>query len=414
MKKKVFLFLGFFLTNFILLDDAFARGGGGGSGGGGGGGGGAGGSGSGGGSIFSIIIWLIIISLVAIYGWYKRKQKIEKAKKLLEMAEVGDKAWEENEILDRVKVVFEKFQKDWSDLKVENMKEYLSESYYKRMVLEMNILQNEGRKNIMEDVMLLSVVIMEVTDEVDNTKDRFVVEIQGKARDVLFDVKENKELYVDSNPFTEYWTFLREDGKWKLDLIKQITENAVLNEKKIEDFSNRNGFYYDSDFGWLMMPNKGVIFSKTSFKKSDINNHVVGYFRNKIVEFYTYIPNTENNYSLNNNYIVAQTVLPKSYDDILVRRKGNFFNFGPWGLRRIHTESNDFEGKFCLWAHKNDQVNSLELLTPNFMLKVYDLPFELNIEVVGNFLYFYAKSRKDIDYDKMLEILSWAFDEMER
>jgi hypothetical protein len=34
--------------------------------------------------------------------------------------------------------------------------------------------------------------------------------------------------------------------------------------------------------------------------------------------------------------------------------------------------------------------------------------------VVGNFLYLYAKSRKDISYDQMLEVLSWAFDEMER
>jgi hypothetical protein len=112
--------------------------------------------------------------------------------------------------------------------------------------------------------------------------------------------------------------------------------------------------------------------------------------------------------------VVAQAVIPKQYHDILVRRKRRFFNFGPRGLRRVQTESNDFEGRFCIWADPDDQVNSLELLTPNFMEKVYALPFELNIEVVGNFLYLYAKSRKDINYDQMLEILSWAFDEMER
>jgi hypothetical protein len=253
-------------------------------------------------------------------------------------------------------------------------------------------------------------------DDVDNTKDRFIAEVQAKAKDILFDVTNNKNLYVDNNSFTEYWTFVRDGESWRLDLIRQATEEVQLIENNIADFSKRNGFYYDPDFGWLMMPNKGVIFSKASFKNSDINNHVVGYFRDKIVEFYTFIPNVQNNSNSfsTTNYIVAQTVIPKSYNDILVRRKHRFFNFGPWKLRRIKTESNDFERKFCLWADPLDQVNSFELLTPNFMEKVYDLPFELNIEVVDNFIYFYAKSRKDINYDKMLEILSWAFDEMER
>jgi hypothetical protein len=156
------------------------------------------------------------------------------------------------------------------------------------------------------------------------------------------------------------------------------------------------------------MPNKGVIFDQTNFKTSDINNHVIGYYRDKIVEFYTFIPVKDGR----NNYVVAQVALPISYKDILLRRRRKFFNFSPSGLRRVHTESNDFERKFCLWAHREDQTTSFELLTPNFMEKVYDLPFELNIEVVGPFLYLYAKSRQDINYDQMLEILSWAFDEM--
>jgi hypothetical protein len=294
------------------------------------------------------------------------------------------------------------------------MKDYLSANYHKRMVLEMNVLKNEGRQNRMEDVRIFGVAILEAVDEADDSKDRFVAEINAQASDTLLDTTTSKKLYSDGNAFTEYWEFVHENDVWKLNVIRQATEDAAQSEPAISQFAERNGFFYDPDFGWLMMPNKGAIFRKSNFKTSDINNHVIGYFRNKIVEFYTFIPNTQNNNSFGPNYIVAQAVLPKSYHDILVRRKHWLFNFGPWGLRRIETESNDFERKFCLWADEKDQVNSFELLAPNFMEKVYALPFELNIEVVGNFLYLYAKSRKDISYDQMLEVLSWAFDEMER
>jgi len=46
------------------------------------------------------------------------------------------------------------------------------------------------------------------------------------------------------------------------------------------------------------------------------------------------------------------------------------------------------------------------------MEKIYGLPFELNIEVVDNVVYFFTKNRGADNYQQMLEVLSWAFDEM--
>jgi hypothetical protein len=397
-------------------ENVLARGGGGGSAGGGGGGGG-GTSGLGGGieSLAFVIIFLIVVLVYLAYSSYKRGKQIEKTNKIINEAEKKDPSWDGNELEKRVRDVFLKFQADWSKFDVESMRSYLTDSYYRRMVLELKVLESEGRQNLMENVKIYSVTILEAVDDANDSKDYFKAEIFASARDVLFDTVENKELYVDINSFTEFWTFKREDGTWKLNLIEQETEDAYSIEPQIADFAKRNNFFYDPDFGWLMMPNKGVIFSQSNFKTSDINNHVVGYFRDKIVEFYTFIPNVKKDDDIfSSNYLVAQTVVPKAYNDILVRRKRRFFNFGPKGLERVETESNSFEGKFCIWADKNDQVNSLELLAPNFMEKIYALPFELNIEVVGNFIYFYAKSRVGVDYEKMLEILAWAFDEMER
>jgi hypothetical protein len=411
-----------FLISLFFASDAYARGGG-------------GGSGSGGGE--GSVIGLPIVIIIVIYALYKRRKMIKQAKTTIEKAQQTDRAWDEDLIKKRVSDVFYAFQKDWSEFNVENMKSYLTDQYLKRMVLEMAVLKNMHRRNEMIDPNLKNVVILEASDSLNNDDDYFLAEITAQAHDKLIDETTGNQLYADSKSFTEYWRFVRNGNIWKLSLISQVTEEEALIEKDISDFSARNNFFYDPDFGWLMMPNRGAIFRKTNFKRSDINNHVIGYFRDKIVEFYTYIPVPGNNgssgtfkwgkgevplsnflggdqqYSIGyKNYVVAQAILPINYRDILIKKKHWLFNFSPRGLRRIHTESNDFERKFCLWADPSDQVSSFELLAPNFMEKIYALPFELNIEVVDNVLYFYVKSRKEISYDKLLEILSWAFDEM--
>jgi len=46
------------------------------------------------------------------------------------------------------------------------------------------------------------------------------------------------------------------------------------------------------------------------------------------------------------------------------------------------------------------------------MEEVFNLSFELNIEIVGNFLYFYVKGRKNVNEDEMMRLLSRAFDSM--
>ncbi|HEX8974024.1 MAG TPA: DUF3137 domain-containing protein [Patescibacteria group bacterium] len=428
-KTKLSMFVLGILAQLVLAQNAWARGGGGGSGGGGGGGFSGGHSFSSSGNpannpnpwIFFPVFFLIVGTLLffLVYGFWRqyrnKKKEIAEASNVIAAASQQSGAWDMGKMETRVAEVFNRFQQDWSNFNAESMQQYLSDAYYRRMVLELNVLQNEGRRNIMEDVQLHSVKIIDAIDESDDSKDKFTAEISASAHDVLFDTANEKQLYADSSPFTEYWDFVRDGEDWRLDLISQETEDARMKESAIEDFANRNGFFYDPDFGWLMMPDKGVIFRRSNFQTSDINNHVIGYFRDKIVEFYTFIPNVQRQgNSPFGNYIVAQAVIPKAYKDILVRRKRKLFNFTPLGLERIHTESNDFENRFCLWASPGDQVSSLELLTPNFMEKVYALSFELNIEVVGNFLYLYAKKRQGIDYDQMLEIISWAFDEMER
>jgi hypothetical protein len=380
-----------------------ARGGGGGSGGGGGGGGGGfGGSGSGGSGslgLFGNIIVLSVLIIISVAGAYLNRKHL-KAREVAGEKELEAEHVDAVALKTRTSEIFYAFQEAWSSFDLDAMKEVLSYNYYKRMVLELNVLKNEHRADIMKEVRLGELFIYDVQG------DAVTMRVSATAQDSLMDTAEDRVLFYDATPFIEFWHLLKESGSWKLDLITQQTENASLVEGEITDFAKKNDFYFDPDFGWLMLPNKGVLFSSSTFGASDVNNHVIGYFRDKIVEFYTYIPRPNGA-----NYLVSQAVLPRSYHNILIKRKG-FFNFTPRGLRAITLESGEFNSHFRLFADPQDQVNSLELLSPNFMDKINGLPFDLNIEIVGNFLYFYTKDRGVASYDSMLEVLSWAFDEM--
>jgi hypothetical protein len=97
----------------------------------------------------------------------------------------------------------------------------------------------------------------------------------------------------------------------------------------------------------------------------------------------------------------------------VIRRKSPFslFESGVSGLRKIELESNAFNREFLVYSDREDAVTTFELLHPAYMEYIMGLPYRVSIEVVGNTVYFYTTD-KDIDYDKLLEILSRAFDEI--
>ncbi|MBI5530391.1 MAG: DUF3137 domain-containing protein [Candidatus Doudnabacteria bacterium] len=416
MKKIKWVFALSLISLFTFAQYALARGGGGGSGGGGGGGGGgfSGGSYSshssgGGGSFSPWMLLFLIIPIVGIIIAVKNKQRLLALAKMNDENIIKKNNLDRNALYAEVENLFKSFQKAWGEFDLKTMEQLVTPEYYKRMVLELSVLQNEKRANPMNNVSVHEILVIG-EEQPGETTQKLTLQITASAFDSLMDTEINKPLFSDSSRFTEYWHLVqRLDKKWVLDFITQETEDAAMYEKDIADFAQQNNFYYDADFGWLMMPNKGVLFKQTNFGRSDINNHVIGYYRDKIVEFYTYIPNTESRSP--ENYVIAQAILPKSYYDILIKKK-KFLQLPVWGLKKMSLESADFNNKFSLWADERDQINSLELLTPNFMEKIYNLPFELNIELVGNTLYFYTQDRGAANYPQMLEIISWAFDEM--
>lgn len=405
-----------------------ARGGGGGSSSGGGGGGGGGSSSSSHSSSssnssgssaplpwwgnFLITIFVFGVIFFVIYRAFKSSKTLGKNNYVIPNGYVNAREGSEQEkaIAKSAEETFLAFQKAWSEFDLKRIENITSTEFYKKMVLELGVLKNYQRVNSMENIVI---ELTHILQESDYTKG-FNIYFRASSLDKLIDAKENKVLFTDSSSFSEIWSFIKKGNLYVLDTIKQTTEEASKYVPEIAEFAKTNGFYYDPDFGWLMMPSRGAIFGPTGFGNADINNHVIGYYKDKkrgekIVEFYSYEPKAGAGMQ---PFTVAQAILPRSYDDILVTEK-SWYDFKPKakGLTKVETESVEFNKKFSIWAADADKATSFELLATNFMERIYALDFEINIEVVDNVLYLYSPS-KDIRYSDMLDVLSWAFEEM--
>jgi len=351
---------------------------------------------------------IIIIILILKFGSKTGASKAGLPAGYIDPEKVGNDV--EKKLARRAREAFLSFQKSWSDFDLKSMQKITSAEYYKKMTLELHVLKNYARQNIMENVVIQSVFVLKAQDYTTG----FSAFVTASAKDSLVDTKDNKTLFNDTSTFSEIWTFVLVGKKYVLSGITQTTADAGKFDPGIAEFATSNGFYYDTDFGWLMMPNRGAIFGPAGFGNADINNHVIGYYapaktKEKIVEFYSYEPKAGVGMQ---PFVVTQAILPRHYDDILVTEK-SWYNFKPKakGLTKIETESVEFNKKFTVWAANQDKATSFELLATNFMERIYALDFEINIEVVDNVLYLYSPS-KNIAYNDMLEVLSWAFEEM--
>jgi len=175
--------------------------------------------------------------------------------------------------------------------------------------------------------------------------------------------------------------------------------------------------HYSLDWGWLLLPQRGQLFRHASFKESDVNNHVIGQWRGRIVQLYTYVPV----HRAAENYLVAQLTLPKSYGGIIIKRNSGWLGRGilsPQGYRRVSMEWPDFNKRYTVYATDVDEVTSFELLNPKFMADLYDQRLPFNIEVADNVVYLYAAttgltvSGSQARYAAGLDVLAAAFKEL--
>lgn len=320
------------------------------------------------------------------------------------------KSSEDPEVLRRhLGEVFLSFQRAWSSFDLAALPALLTTTLFPRIALELGVLKQLGRRNEMKNVEIKNISFLEYGASSDGQGSACIAAITASAQDRLVALKEGRVLFEDESTFTEYWEFRRQQNRWKLYAIRQETESAEKLNPSIKKFAATHDFFYDPDFGRLLLPSGGILFSQGDFAEADINNHVIGEYKKTIIEFYSYTPPS----SLV-NYVVAQAILPKTYANILVQRlDSKMESLDPEKkMRKIKLESNDFNKKFILWSDRADYTSALELLTPNFMERISRLTFEINIEIIGEVLYLYTEEHRNIGYDDLLEVLHWAFEEM--
>lgn len=347
-----------------------------------------------------------------LYNWFSKIKRNKRTTAKLKQAASLDPAWDETSILARTNDIFKMFQADWSARTWEKMAAYMTPQYYRHTSLMIAALIQAKRINQVDDPWIKQSVIVDLSDQEDNNSDTVRVELLAQADDKVIDEQTGGLIFRDGNEFTEYWRLKRQGDTWLLDGIDQATAAEWKKDRELEAFALENGFFYSLDYGWLLIPSRGQLFNMARFGTSDINNHVIGMYNEYLLQLYTYDPVPGNAGS----FLIAQTNVPKTYGNIVVRRK-HLMNFvKPRGLQKISMEWGDFNKKYEVFASSAEGVTSFELLHPAFMVKLEALPFEVNIEVVDNVVYLYSNQPTDkvpsVRYRQMLDILREAYKQM--
>ncbi len=351
-----------------------------------------------------------------LYNWFNFiAKKIGITKQKHELALKKDSSWDIKLLNDQTAKTFAQFQADWSNNDTSSMGNYLSLGYLKHNELMVMALRQLNRRNVVNHPTITRQALIDISDVDDNTQDRYIMLVTFSAEDTLYDTKNNELLYSARTNFQEYWKFIRSsDSKWLLEGISQMTEDPYMRNNVMAQFALTKKYYYSPDWGWLLLPRRGQLFGSGKFGTSDINNHIIGQYKDILIQLYNYIPSPSSDSSASSNYIIAQVALPKSYGNIVVRKKRLLSFVGTKDLKRVTMEWGDFNKRYEVWASDMERVTSFELLNPSFMVKLQELPFEVNIEVVDNIVYLYSSkiSATPQTYETMLGILDAAFKEM--
>ena len=267
----------------------------------------------------------------------------------------------------------------------------------------------------MKNVAVSEAIITRAYDDANDQNDCVSVSFVASANDELVDTASGAVLHRDTGEFGEQWNFVRSGDGWLLDSIDQETEDTAQLVASMQQFAAQYDMYFSPDWGRLLLPTRGELF-KGGFKGTDINNHIIGFWTgNLLVQLYTYVADASNTDSAT-TYIIGQVNLPKSYGGILVERRDSRFlkRFrAPSGYKKVELEWGDFNKRYQVYATDENQVTSFELLNPSFMAWLYDQDIKVNIEVVDNIVYLYAKiSTGEMRYGEMMDILQKSHKEL--
>ncbi len=378
--------------------------------------------------------YLMILIVVGIWAgwaaaffgvWDRLAKRSKEAKGIIEQAGSLDSAWNEAALMQHAQQAFLQYQYDWSTDARQNISTYTTPWFNHHTSLMLDALKELGRTNIMADVHIKQSLIVAAHDSQDDNEDTFTAAFEASANDQL--VGDNGTvLFADKRPFIEYWKFIRSGNTWLIESITQQTQELSTANQSIQNFAHTNQLAYSLDMGWLFLPAKGLLATQGRMGISDINNHVIGRYNDRLIQLYTFTPSPAQNNSASNSWLMLQITLPKSYGGIIIRSRSTAIKRLMSGIKPTKAYTNytfewpDFNKRYLVHATDADRLATFELLNPGFMAYLYDNDPGVGIEVADNVLYIFKSlghttttSLDPVEYQTMLTIAFKAFKELQ-
>lgn len=384
--------------------------------------------------IFSIFGTLLLAA--HIVDSIMRKKELATAETQRVAAEAKDPIWSK-ELLDTTATTAAKqYFQAYADRDFQTLQSMATPDFAKRLALEMAALVGSQRKMVFEKFTIENIELVKIDDEEDDTKDSFAALVSTGGTECYVDLARN-ETYIDRLAPKYSFVFTRAENSWLIaDVLLGCTFSAggevflgdanlrPLPPTESESIRNKSyaaialltdkfGFISDLGLAPAMRPRHGALFETTPSGGRELQNFIIGYYEEKVALVYRCVDYQE---AKNERYpirelFVTQTFLPKSYPEIYIHHK-SLLDSAPSGTVKRTLESNEFAKEYNVYSTPDASMETFELLAPNFMQRLMDLPFLVMIEVVGNSLYFITDNLGTVDGQTMIDLLSYAFDEL--
>jgi predicted lipid-binding transport protein (Tim44 family) len=194
---------------------------------------GQGGGGAGGGGGLLTLILLPFAIAYALYMNHRINKKKKATELLLNTLSQNDPAWNEANLEARVRQTFLQIEVAWVKQDLAQLESLLHPQLFSEWKAQIELMQSNGERNIMEDLRIVNVRLVEAQNYRDKEKDIFTACIDAVATDYTIGAngeivssntgsrrkKANKEKSKEA--FCEFWTYERHDEKWLLLRVDQ-------------------------------------------------------------------------------------------------------------------------------------------------------------------------------------------------
>ncbi|MCX7957547.1 MAG: TIM44-like domain-containing protein [Deltaproteobacteria bacterium] len=178
-----------------------------------------------------------------------RAENISKIKSL-------DPGFSEEKFIERAKQAFLTVQKGWSEQNMSLMKSFVSNGIFARFSVQIEMQRYLGYRNQLDNIRILNASIDTVYS--DNLYDVINVRFNAVMDDKNVDIKTGNVLSINtSEPFTEYWTFVRRKGATtpgKAGLIENKCPNCGADIKITESGSCEfcKSYIMGGQYDWVL------------------------------------------------------------------------------------------------------------------------------------------------------------------